>query len=212
MAAQVDIYNYALGNIGSSDTVASLDERSKQANVCNRFYPLARDSMLADFDWPFATRYETLALLTSTIPGWSFVYQYPSDCLRLLAADNRPFWPESDVTLNRYQVGYGDSGQVILSNNAGATAAYVSRIDDSGRMPPLFVEALGWKLASMIAMPLTNTRSVAETAASLYQQAVQAAWASALNESDPRVELQSEYIQARGADYADMVYRNWGRN
>jgi len=211
MYAQVDIYNLALGNIGSSDVVASLEERSKQANVCNRFYDLARDSMLADFDWPFATRYETLALVADVAPGWAYAYEYPSDCLRLLSASNRAYWPAGDVTLNRYQVAAGASGQIILSGNAGATAAYVSRVEEPGRMPTLFVEALGWKLASMIAMPLTNTRTVAETAAALYQQAVQAAWSAALNESDPRVEMQSEYVTVRGADSAEMVYRNWGR-
>lgn len=211
MTAKVDIYNFALGNIGSSDVVASLEERSKQANVCNRFYELARDAMLADFDWPFATRYETLALLPTPTTGWAYAYQYPSDCLRLLSANNRPYWPPGDITLDRYQVAAGANGQIILTNNAGATAAYVSRIEDTGRMPAQFVEALSWKLASMIAMPLTNTRSIAETAAGMSQQAMQAAWASALNESDPRIEMRSEYLDARGADAGDMVYRNWGR-
>ena len=199
MTAQVDIYNFALGNIGSSDTVADLEERSKQANVCNRFYPLARDSMLADFEWPFATRYETLAPLPTTADGWAYAYQYPSDCVRVLYLGAPGALSLPSDYQQRFEVGYGDGGQVILSDVEQARLAYISRVEDTGRFPALFVEALSWKLAAMIAMPLTNTRTITETAMQMAEQATQKAWAAALNQSSRTTDVLDEYTAARGA-------------
>ena len=44
--ADIDICNLALGRIGVDRTIASLNEKSKEARLCKRFYALARASAL----------------------------------------------------------------------------------------------------------------------------------------------------------------------
>ena len=48
MPSEVDICNLALGHLGDSATVATIDppEGSAQAEHCARFYPIARDARL----------------------------------------------------------------------------------------------------------------------------------------------------------------------
>ena len=67
MSSVIDICNLALSHLGDTATVASIDppEGSAQAEHCSRFYPVARDAMLELFNWKFATRRATLALLTA---------------------------------------------------------------------------------------------------------------------------------------------------
>ncbi len=208
MASQVEIYNLALGSIGQSDTVASPTERSKAAQVCTRFWDLARDTVLAEFPWPFATRYEALASLPGIAPNWSYQYQYPNDCLRALYVFNEGYRNPPASLQPNFQMGYGSAGQIVLADVPRARLAYVARVEDTGRFPPLFVNVLAWKLAAMIAMPLTNTRTITETAETIYRQAAQEAWAQALNESRTDQVRESEFIAVRGAGRAECL--PWG--
>ena len=68
MASEVDICNLALAHLGDSATVASINppEGSAQAEMCQRFYPIARDSLLEMHNWGFATRRKALAQLNNT--------------------------------------------------------------------------------------------------------------------------------------------------
>src|SRR5512146_1689119 len=82
----IQICNMALGHIGVTKFIAALTDRSNEANVCNLYYEQARDFVLEDLPWPFATRYISLGLVTDftalTIPhDWSYAYRYPSDCV-----------------------------------------------------------------------------------------------------------------------------------
>lgn len=199
MSSQVQIYNLALGNIGVSETVASITERSKSAIVCTQYWELARDTVLADFDWPFATQYATLALLAGTPTEWLYAYQYPTDCLRAIGLATPGNRNPVEGLRPKYHMAYGASGTILLTDQPNAILQYVTRIDDESRFPPLFVEALSWKLAAMIAMPLTATRTVTETASQMYEGTKQIAWAAALNESRTGDDYPSEFITVRGA-------------
>lgn len=197
MTSQVEIYNMALSNIGASETVASLDERSKARATCSRFWELARDTVLADFPWPFATRYATLADLGSPPRNWLYQYQYPVDCLRALYLTVPGLRVPPLSMQPKFETAYGEAGQVILSDEPQAELAYVVRVTDEGRFPPLFVQALAWKLASMIAMPMSAQRTVAEAAAQGYVNTVQLAWSAAANESTEDLFIEPDYLTGR---------------
>lgn len=197
MTSQVEIYNMALSNIGISETVASLDERSKARATCSRFWDIARDSVLADFPWPFATKYATLADLGTPPTNWLYRYQYPTDCLRAMYL-TLPGVRRPPIDLQpKYETAYGDGGQVIFSDTPNAELVYIVRVLDEVRFPPLFVTALAWKLASLIAMPMTAQRTIAESASMAYSGAAQIAWAAADNESTDDLSIPPEYITAR---------------
>lgn len=89
--SQVDIVNLALSHI-CEKTIVTMAEKSVEAQTANQFYNTALYETLRDFSWPFATKYDNLALIpmnpastsiqvTQANQNWAFAYQYPSDCL-----------------------------------------------------------------------------------------------------------------------------------
>lgn len=198
MASQIDIYNMALGHIGISETVGSLEERSKARITCSQFWAISRDTVLADFDWPFATKYETLALLNVTTDPWQYTYQYPVDCLRALYIAVPGIEQPPERLRPTFETAYGVDGQVILSDYPEAVLAYVTRVENVERFPPMAAMALSYNLAMHIAMPMTATQSMVDRCAQQYANASQLAWSQALNESQARYSTESEYITVRG--------------
>jgi hypothetical protein len=200
MTSQVEIYNMALGNIGISETVASLEERSKAQYTCTRYWEIARDTALSEFSWSFATKTATLALVGTPPRGWIYQYQYPTDCLKAMALTpaGRVWRPQSIRERQNFKIGFADESQVILANDQFAELSYVVRISDTGRYPPLFVEALSWKLAMHIATPMTAQTSVVQNAAAAYERAWQLAASADLNESTEDIlGISCDYITGR---------------
>lgn len=201
MTSQVEIYNMALSNIGISETVQSMEERSKARVTCSRFWEIARDAVLAQFPWAFATTYQSLAQIGTPPRGWLYQYQYPTDCLKAMyitpaGSTRRPMSMEHQPD---FKTAFGEGGQIILSNTPDAELAYIVRVTDEGRFPPLVVEALAWKLATLIAMPMAAQRTIAESAGAAYVQAWQVAGAADLNESTEDIlSIDCNYISGRG--------------
>lgn len=176
MASEVDICNLALGHLGDSATVSSIDppEGSAQAEHCARFYPIARDSLLELHSWGFSATRMTLALLGSGWPEWAYCYASPGDAVGILSI-------LADDATDDYSVGsnYGftqsgvpiigsgaytpqtfsqetleDGSVVIYTNQVNAVCRYTRTITDTTVFSPLFVDALAWYLASYLAGPI----------------------------------------------------------
>ena len=163
MASEVEISNLALSHLGDSATVASLSppEGSAQAERCARFYPLARDVMQEDFTWNFCVRRKNLALVANWASGkWAYAYAAPSEMIKPISVSH----PEAssdqvDVLGTRpgapFQMESTDTGQlVILTNQPDAELRYTVKVSDSTKFSAQFVEALSWRLASMLAGPI----------------------------------------------------------
>lgn len=167
MASEVDICNLALSHLGDEATVATIDppEGSPQAGYCARFYPIARDALLEMHTWAFTLRRIQLALLPNSWPAWQFAYGRPSNTLKLLAV--LPPDAMNDYT-TALPGGYGvriepqpftaevdDKGRsVIYTNQQDAVLRYTALVKDTTKFPPLFVMALSWHLASLLAGPI----------------------------------------------------------
>ena len=155
MSSVVDICNLALSHLGDTATVASIDppEGSSQAEHCARFYPAARDALLEIFNWNFATRRATLALLTADSWDWAYAYAKPADALKMLAV--LPAGASSDAEGAEYDIETDtDGATVILTDSEDASLRYIAYVTDTTKFPPLFVMALSWQLASMLAGPI----------------------------------------------------------
>ncbi len=158
MASVVDICNLALSHLGDSATVASIDppEGSAQAEHCAKFYPIARDFLLEKHGWGFAVKRVALAAVTNPLTEWQYAYASPSDSIRICdvheaGADNEFGASVAQEFITETLM---DGSKVIFTNAAGATARYVPRITDPTRFSPMFVDALGWLLASYLAGPV----------------------------------------------------------
>ena len=163
MASEVEIANLALSHLGDSATVSSLSppEGSAQAERCARFYPLARDVMQEEFVWSFCTRRKLLALVANWSSGkWAYAYAVPSEMLHPISVSHPDASSDQvDVLGLRpgapFQLEGTDTGQVvILTNQPDAELRYTVRVRDTTKFSAQFVEALSWRLASMLAGPI----------------------------------------------------------
>ena len=85
MASKTEICNLAISHLGVGKEIANFEtERSEVAAACRRYYDIALQTMLTEFDWGFATRYVTLGL-EEIEPNseWRYSYRYPHDCLKV---------------------------------------------------------------------------------------------------------------------------------
>ena len=162
MSSEVEICNLALSHLGDSATVASINppEGSAQAEHCQRWYPIARNSLLEMHDWGFATTRVLLAEVPTEWPQWQHAYARPSDCVKMLAilpstgacADHvagQDYVTESD----------GAGNQIILTNQTNAIARYTRVVTDTSRFSPLFTDVLGWYLSTYLAGPVLKGES-----------------------------------------------------
>ena len=87
--SEVTICNLALGHLGDTATVASIKppDASVQAQLCARFYPMARNALLEMASWGFATRRVKLAevALPAEVGTWLHAYAAPNAMVNALA-------------------------------------------------------------------------------------------------------------------------------
>ena len=161
MASEVEICNLALSHLGDTATVASLEppEGSAQAEHCARFFPIARDALLETHNWNFATRRVQLALLSSESTAWDFAYAFPADAMTIMDIFPPDFSDDTSTAGLLVPQPYcvelaSDGARVIYSDQEDAIARYSAFVTDTSRFPPLFVMALSYSLAALLAGPL----------------------------------------------------------
>ena len=208
MASDVDICNAALGELGDTATVVSINPPSGsiQAALCARFYPIARDALLEMHTWGFATRRVQPALLAETPPTpWAYAYQAPSDVLNFLSITDPNATDDYSAGLQQYGSVTGASqfniglyttqpfavemdqsgNQIILTNQQNAMLRYSGRVTDTTTFGPLFTEALTKLLKSKLAGPVikgSEGRAEMKSALEEFKLALGAAMASDANQ------------------------------
>ena len=199
MTSKVDICNLALAKLSQDITIASMSERSKEARTFSRLWDPMRDLVLADREWPFAVKAVRLALdPEDPLPGWTYRYSRPNDCITALAVtDDRGMrngrvlsqWCDP-LFRGRHSIPYqqvhGSQGTGFVCDAPEAFLIYVSRVDDPGRFPAHFVDALACKLAEEAAPAIIGDRGFAskEGLKRLYLLALTVAAAHDFNESE----------------------------
>lgn len=208
MASEVDICNLALGHLGDNATVASIDppEGSAQAEHCQRFYSIARDSLLELHNWNFSSRRAVLAQVDCPWPEWQYAYASPTNVINVVAI--LPPQANNDYSQNAYTgSGFGttswdrrpsaaglyvpqpysmesdaNGNDVIYTNQENAVVRYTVRVEDPTKFSPLFVQTLSWHLASMLAGPVVKGDAGAAEAKRC--STMMSAWLSKAIESD----------------------------
>lgn len=198
-ASVVGICNLALGNIGSTKFIDSMDERSKEALVCKQYYESTRDTVLQEMEPNFAQRRVVLADTGKAVTGWQYAYAYPTDCAQggaILLPGMRSPMPEFRTP---YEVAADETGtgRLILCDLPAAELRYTMLVTDPNMFSPLFVTALSWALAANIAMPMAVSPSLAERAEKQYRLMIGAAKAQSLNEAQGDQYPQGSSVNAR---------------
>ena len=157
MASTVDICNGALNQLGAT-TILSLTEDSKNARLCNSRYTQVRDAVFRSHPWNCLQERLELAQSTTT-PAWgySFKYDLPGDCLRLLR-------------ILDYDSNHKVEGRSILSNNSSMKILYISRVTDPNQYDENLRETLSAALAADIAYAITSNNTTQQNMIALYQE------------------------------------------
>lgn len=150
MASETQICNMGLSHLGNRGRVSSISpvDGSAEADYCAAFFGLARNELLEMFDWTFARKRQTLALVANPSSVWAYAYALPSDCMvprRIITA--------AGITEEDSEP-YNIEGSVLLTNKQFAELVYTRPITDAGVFPPSFVTAMSYLLAAYLAGPI----------------------------------------------------------
>lgn len=176
MASQVEIANRALTKIGEA-RILSLGDDLEAARVVSSLWDVVRDAELRARNWNFSLTRTSLPALAA-VPAWGFSYQYqlPSDCLRVIQVDEFFPGPSMSDYRNRSEAQYQIEGNKILTDlGAPLKVRYVSRLEDTGAWDALFVEAFACRLAVEVCERLTQSSSKRQLAWDEYKIAVREA-------------------------------------
>lgn len=156
MASIASICNLAFAHFGHDANIVSIDppDDSVGAHLCQQFYPIARDELLAEHAWTFATKRAPLSELVSTREDFAYAYALPTDCVK-----TRKVLPEGYASDSESEVFELENGIVYTDVPAVATLVYTYRLVASGLYSPQFTAALSLLLASYLAGPVVKDQT-----------------------------------------------------
>lgn len=154
----VELCNIALVRLGGT-TITSLSEDSKAARVCNTLYAQIRDAVLRDGFWNFSIRRVNLAELPGTpFANWTHHYTKPDDLIRMISING--------------DANYTIEGSIVLTDVELAEARYISRVEDVTIFDSSFVDALTFRMASELSIPIADDTNRGQALFSLYLDAL----------------------------------------
>jgi len=185
--SEVAICNMALADIGRGLQITALDEASQAARVCKLRYPYARDAALRSYNWNFASRRAELPR-NAVAPAFEYAnaYDLPPDCLlvRSVFGICRDHW-----VVERRQI-LADAGDPLL-------ITYTALVTDPTTFDPLFVDALAARLASAIAVQLSESPSRAHSLLQLFHARIAEARTRDSQEGEGEHQSSSSWLDAR---------------
>lgn len=208
--SDIDVVQMALAEVGQTDPVTSLTAPTTKAEIlAARFLPRVRNRLLRKLAPSWATRRARLVLLSDhERPGWTFVYQLPTDSLRPIGIDMgyraSPVAGHLDDTQQyganpRWAVEANNTatGKVFCCDVPDATLVYTALIADPSLWDQGFLDAVVWGLAAKLAMPLSVKAELAQLATAMAKQSLLDAGADDSNEANPDPQPDSEFITGR---------------
>lgn len=197
MSNKTEICNLAIAHLGVGAPIVNLDtEDSAEAEALRRFYSIVKDQILADFSWPFATKFANLALIAADpTEEWLYSYQYPSDCAffrRIVGV----------VRIDDYTIRVPFRvirGNAIYTDQENAVGEYTTKDVNESAFPPSLVMAMSLRLAIYLAPRVTagDNGPLIQRLAQSYSIEMSRAQANAANEQGYDQPLDGELIRSR---------------
>lgn len=197
-ASNVAIANLALTKLGDL-RILNLTDNTKPAREVNAVFDMARDYLQRRFSWRYCIKRANLAADSSTpLWDWSYQYQIPVDCLRILQVGQ--WYPSPDLSdlISTGGQEYVLEGKYILSNQAGPLKLrYLSRVTDPVQFDTAFDMAFSAYLAYLVAEPLTASAEQKQMAYNDYRNAIKDAVIANAIENPPESLADQTWILAR---------------
>lgn len=190
---KVEIVNLALARLGESP-IQDFDEGSVPANMAKSFYPQALRAVLRDYNWNFALATAKLARLAEDPVDFHFAFALPADCLRVIRL-RREGAPDGGTGGGgpRYVL----RGDRLLTDVEFPVIEYVRDVTDTTQFDDKFIEALSYRLASDLAMPVKGSTDLMANYNNVYTALVQQAAAISAGEQRTTGRGCNPYVEAR---------------
>ncbi|QYU68576.1 hypothetical protein J4558_00040 [Leptolyngbya sp. 15MV] len=174
MASEIDICNMALDHV-SAPPIIALDGETETSRLCQRNYPLARDSGLRAYPWPSVRASAILAPLAEAPPwGFAYAYQVPADCLRVLVVQDDDYR------------GWRVEGRRLVTNQGPTLPIrYIRRETDTTQYDALLVDAIALNLAMRLCGRLRESAVTLRELRGLYAEVLAEARRVAGQEQTP---------------------------
>lgn len=146
--SSIEICNLALDLLGI-DNITSLDEGTKQSNVCKKWYDIIRKSLLTNLNATFSIARANLVEIADYVPvfGYKKAFALPNDCLKVLSL--------GEPVLDEYYQIEGD--KFYCQEEIGKVEIrYIADVKDVTLYDSQFCELFVLDLAVAICMPLTK--------------------------------------------------------
>lgn len=165
--SDTDIMNMALAYLGASLIIDRKDP-SQEALICDLNYDEVRDSVLEDVNWSFAIKRFVLSSPLVDKPAYRFAnaFEVPPEVLRVICLDDdRPpmggVYPMSgrffDNSMEHTNIPWVLEEGKILTDAMKINFRAIIRVTDPNKFTKSFVGCLAARLASEIALPITNS-------------------------------------------------------
>jgi len=199
VASNIQITNSALTKLGAT-RITSLSDNVKSAREINAVFELRRDHLLRSHNWSFAMERTTLPALDDA-PAWGYAYMYqlPTDCVRVVQVNDAWVVPGlADYTSGPDSEPYKITGRRIETDiGAPLKLRYVKRITDAGSFDASFVEVFAADLAYQVCEALTQSNTKREQARNDLRQALLEAVRSNAIELPPEAIPDDSWILSR---------------
>ena len=193
--SKAQIYNITLNILGVSTPLENANNNDNRTILLNNYYELARDYVLKDFDWNFASVFKKLSVCLDTVEEskYTYCYDYPNDCVCA-----REIFNKDDYTIKEYSINaLSDGAKVILTDTPEAILRYTKRIDKEVYYTSEFSMALSYYLASLTSSVITGSIQKGELAYEKYKQIIKHARLINASESAETLYDTATYIDTR---------------
>ncbi len=193
--SKAQIFNIALNILGVSTPLENANSTDNRAILLNNYYFLARDYVLKDFDWNFASAFKELALVQKfdLIADYKYCYDYPNDCICA-----RDLFEKGDYKIQKFTISSLESGdKVILTNVERAVLRYTRRVDKETYFSCEFSMALAYYLASLTSNVITGSMQKGESAYQKYRDILKHAKVLNADEGIEDIYNENTYLDAR---------------
>ena len=190
MIYSLEICNKALSHCKTKG-IASLEEKSFEAEILNKWFESSLLNTLSAINWKFATKFSKLALTEDEVEGWDFVYQLPADFVKMILVNtalNEEYKDNENYTI---------IGDKVCSSVSGASALYVCSSIQPQQYTPEFSTSFSFCLASNIASELTGSSQFAQSLLEQYRVSIYNARSSNFKQEFKKPERINRYKDAR---------------
>ena len=193
--SKAQIFNITLNVLGVSTPLENANSDDNRAILLNNYYELARDYVLKDFDWNFASSFRALSLCDKQpeIMNYKYCYDYPNDCVCA-----RDIFQKGNFSQQKFCISsLVDGSIVILTDVEDAILRYTKRVEKEVFFACEFVMALSYYLASLTANVIVGSVQKGESAWEKYNKIL--AHAKILNayESGENLYNDETYLDSR---------------